>query len=153
MALSEIPRPDWYTPEQESAWSKVKAAFRRDWQQTEHDFGANVPNLNQQIGDTIAQAAGSKQIPPGDVPTSHPPTTTTPSTTSYRDEDEPAYQYGYSAYRHTAETAQQDPGIWEDAQDTFYREWQDKNEWERYREAIRRGWNYGRLERYRNLPR
>lgn len=149
MTASNFPRPDWYTPEHDSAWGKIKAAFRRDWQQTEHDFGAKVPDLNQNVGDTLAQASGSKPIPLGDVPTPHSQSTTT----AFRDEDEPAYRYGYAAYRHHAETAQDEPDSWEDAQNTFAREWQDKNEWERYQEAIRRGWNYARLERYRGLPR
>ncbi len=149
MTTSNFPRPVWYTPEHDSAWGKIKAAFRRDWQQTEHDFGAKVPDLNQNAGDTIAQATGSKPVPPGNAPTPDSQSTTT----AFRDEDEPAYRYGYAAYRHHAETAQDEPGSWEDAQSTFAREWQDKNEWERNQEAIRRGWNYGRLERYRGLPR
>ena len=40
-------RPSWYTDEDDTAWSKVKAAFMRDWKQKKHDFGADEPDLNQ----------------------------------------------------------------------------------------------------------
>lgn len=154
MTITKFPRPDWYTEHDDSAWGKIKAAFRRDWQQTEHDFGAKVPDLNQNAGDTVAQATGSRPVPPGNTPTPHSQSPTAQSAgTVFRDEDEPAYRYGYAAYRHHTQTAQDAPDTWEEAQSTFEREWQDKNEWERYQEAIRRGWNYARLERYRSLPR
>lgn len=147
MATTQFPKPSWYSAEDDTAWGKVKAAFRRDWQQTEHDFGAKVPNLNQQVGDTVSQATGSKPIPPGNVPTPHP---ASPST--YRDEDEPAYRYGYAAYRHYGNAADLEQDTWTDREAEFEREWQDKNEWERRKEAVRRGWTYGLLERRRVTP-
>jgi len=146
-------RPSWYTDEDDTAWSKVKAAFRRDWDQTKHDFGGKAPDLNQQATDTIAQATGSKPIPPGNVPTPHPNKQRTvdpsiPETTDrYREEDEPAYRYGYAASRHLGD--EWDDGIEADLR----REWGDETEWERRRDAIRRGWTYGQMERHRTLPR
>ena len=52
-------RPDWYTDENDNAWERVKTAFRNDWEQTKHDFGSkNARDLNQDVDDTVKQAAG-----------------------------------------------------------------------------------------------
>lgn len=145
MSTTQFPRPAWYTEEDDTTWGKVKAAFRRDWQQTQHDFGADVANLNQQVGDTVSQATGSKPIPSANVPTPHP------STDTYRDEDEPAYRYGYAAYRHYSTEVDQD--AWEDSEEFLEQDWPDIAEWERHRNAIRHGWEYGRFERRHVKPR
>lgn len=53
-------RPAWYTDEHDSAWDRVKAAFRNDWEQTKHDFGSDsARDLNQDVDDTAKQALGS----------------------------------------------------------------------------------------------
>jgi hypothetical protein len=53
-------RPTWYTDESDSAWNRVKAAFGNDWEQTKRDFGSkNARELNQDVDDTVKQAAGS----------------------------------------------------------------------------------------------
>ena len=127
-------RPSWYTDEDDTAWAKVKAAFRRDWKQTKHDFGGNEPNLNQQVGDTIAQATGSAVIPPGNVKTPH---SKDGHLDAYNEDDEPAYQYGYAASRHF-------DSDWDQATESKLRKDWDATEWERRREAIRRGWTYGK---------
>jgi hypothetical protein len=132
-------RPAWYTAEDDTAWAKVKAAFRRDWQQTKHDFGGNEPNLNQQVGDTISQAAGSKPIPPGNAKTPH---STDGKLDAYNDDDEPAYQYGYAASRHFSA---QD---WDDETEAMLqKDWGDQPDWQRRSAAIRRGWTYGKTQR------
>ena len=137
--MAAMARPTWYTDEDDSAWNKVKEAFRRDWQQTKSDFGAKVPDLNQQIGDTVAQATGSKPIPPKNVPTPHPGE----KSDSYNEADEPAYRYGYAASRQYS--TQTD---WDDQTEALLRkDWEDESEWERRREAIRRGWAYGTRQR------
>lgn len=142
MATGQAVRPAWYSDEDDTAWSKIKAAFQRDWTQTKHDFGGNEPNLDQQVGDTISQAAGSKPIPPGNAKTPH---NKTGHLDAYNEEDEPAYRYGYAASRHYSDRE------WDDAtEEEMQTEWGDKSEWERRREAIRRGWLYGRNE---DLPR
>ncbi|MDB5345274.1 MAG: hypothetical protein JWP89_3651 [Schlesneria sp.] len=142
MATVQPVRPAWYTEEDDTAWSKVKAAFQRDWTQTKHDMGGNEPNLDQQVGDTISQATGSKPIPPGNAKTPH---NKTGQLEAYNDADEPAYRYGYAASRHYADRE------WDDTTESeMQAEWADKNEWERRREAIRRGWLYHRNE---DLPR
>ncbi|HUP44810.1 MAG TPA: hypothetical protein VM779_04770, partial [Thermoanaerobaculia bacterium] len=53
-------RPGWYTNEHDSAWDRVKAAFKNDWEQTKHDFGSDkARDLNQDVDDTAKQAMGS----------------------------------------------------------------------------------------------
>lgn len=52
-------RPGWYTDEHDSAWERVKAAFRNDWEQTKHDFGSDsARDLKQDVDDTAKQALG-----------------------------------------------------------------------------------------------
>lgn len=54
-------RPKWYTDDHDNAWSRVKQAFRNDWEQTKHDFGSkNARDLNQDVDDTVKQAAGAE---------------------------------------------------------------------------------------------
>lgn len=48
---------------------KVKEALKRDWEQTKHDFSKKKGvDLNQDVGDTLKQAAGKEPIPPLAVP-------------------------------------------------------------------------------------
>ena len=50
-------RPSWYTDEHDNSWNNVRNAFRRDWEQTKHDFGSDrAPDLGQDAGDTVRQA-------------------------------------------------------------------------------------------------
>lgn len=148
MTTSNVARPSWYTEKDDTAWTRIKEAFKRDWQQTEHDFGANVPNLQQQVGDTVGQATGSKPIPAGNTPTPH----AAKNTSSYQDQDESNYRYGYAAYRHYIPESDVEEDDWEGSESMIRNEWSDQSEWERRRDAIRRGWDYGRLERRRITP-
>lgn len=63
-------RPQWWTDKHTSTWDRVKEALRRDWEQTKSDFSVSEgTDLNQDVGDTIKQAAGSAPIPPPTVQT------------------------------------------------------------------------------------
>lgn len=135
MATAHVARPSWYTDEDDSAWEKVKAAFRRDWTQTKHDFGADEPDLNQRAADTVRQAAGSKAIPPDRVKTPHADDR---RSEIYLDDEEPAYRYGYAASRHF------DQGWDEGLEGTLRDDWGDESAWERHRHAVRRGYLYGK---------
>lgn len=74
-------RPDWYTDEHDKGWDNVKAAFRRDWEQTKHDFGSDsAPDLGQDVGDTVRQA------------------TTGARTDDFERHDQP-FRFGYAAQR------------------------------------------------------
>ncbi|MGH8516252.1 MAG: hypothetical protein ACREUE_02215, partial [Panacagrimonas sp.] len=54
--------PTWWTQEHDSRWDRVKSAFRRDWEQTKHDFGSSsARDLQQSASDTVKQAAGKQQ--------------------------------------------------------------------------------------------
>ena len=51
----------YYSDDDLSAWDRVKKAFANDWEQTKHDFGSkSARDLDQDVDDTIKQAAGSK---------------------------------------------------------------------------------------------
>ena len=58
--------PTWWAGDHERGWDRVKAAFRRDWEQTKSDLsaGRSGVDLNQSIGDTMKQATGKEPIPP-----------------------------------------------------------------------------------------
>ena len=50
--------------------AKPGEALKRDWEQTKHDFNKNAgKELNQDVGDTVAQAVGAKKTPLRNVPT------------------------------------------------------------------------------------
>jgi len=53
-------KPTWFNEEHDNGWNRVKAAFANDWEQTKRDFGSkNARELNQDVDDTVKQAAGS----------------------------------------------------------------------------------------------
>lgn len=126
MATATLHRtPKWWTPDYDSKWDRVKEAFRRDWEQTKHDFGAKgKPDLNQNVDDTIAQAAGRRPIPPAGEPNF--------------DEYEPAFRFGYGARQHYGSHFT----TWSDELEKKLRTDFGDEEWPRYRPAIRRGWDY-----------
>jgi hypothetical protein len=81
----------WHTTEHDSTWERVKAAFRRDWEQTKNDFGSDrARDLDQDVDDTFKQMFGKQ------------------SGYNYRDldfkEEEPAFRYGHAARRHFGST-------------------------------------------------
>lgn len=127
--MSVQAHPRWWNKEYESAWDRVKDAVKRDWDQTMHDFGAEEPDTNQNVGDTIAQAAGKQPIPPRGVPT--------------YDEAEPAYRFGYIARMEFGDEYDD----WNDEVASRMREEWDEMEpadpqsWERNRRSVRAGWN------------
>ena len=53
-------KPTWFNEEHDNAWNRVKAAFANDWEQTKRAFGSkNAREVNQDVDDTVKQAAGS----------------------------------------------------------------------------------------------
>ena len=136
MAITQHPRPTWYSDEDDTAWTRIKAAFQRDWQQTKHDFGSDEPDLDQDLGDTVSQAIGDSPIPPENVKT--PPHANAVSD-DYLEDDEPAYRYGYAASRHY-----QDREWCPETEAILKSDWGDQTDWQRHSNAVRRGWTYGR---------
>lgn len=119
----------WWSKDHDSAWDHVKAAFRRDWEQTKHDLGGKKPDLNQDVPDTVKQAAGKQIIPPPSVPNF--------------DEHEPAFRFGYGARRHYGKEYPK----WDSKLErTLQNDWSpssDGTSWTRYSQAVRRGYEYG----------
>ena len=118
----------WWSKDHDSAWDNVKAAFRRDWDQTKHDFGGNPPDLKQDVPDTVKQAAGKQIIPPPGQPNF--------------EEHEPAFRFGYGARQHYGK----DYPAWDDRlESTLQKDWSpsgDEDSWKRYSKAVRRGYEY-----------
>jgi hypothetical protein len=78
--MTQYKNPAWWTKEEDSAWERTKEAFKRDWDQTKHDLGGKQPDTNQNVTDTVKQAAGKEPIPPRGQP-------------AY-EQVEPAYRFG-----------------------------------------------------------
>ena len=134
--MRDTKNPKWWNPQHESAWSRVKAAFRRDWDQTKHDFGAHKPDTNQNVGDTVKQAAGKEAIPPRGVPT-------------YEDTED-AYRFGYGARseygkRFTRWDDRLEAQLKQDWNETY-----NDRDWVSYRDSIRHGWDYDEGSRMRD---
>lgn len=121
--------PSWWNDSHSSGWERTKEALRRDWEQTKADVSDRGKELNQDVGDTVKQAAGKQAIPPGNAP--NPPDSW--------DELEPAVRYGYGARQHYQG---QD---WNDELERrLEKDWEATGEggsWVRVKAAVRRGWN------------
>ena len=111
---STYSNPAWWTSEHDSRWDRVKAAFRRDWEQTKHDFGS----------DTVKQAAGkaTPQQSAGTMDRSF-------------DQLEPAFRYGHGA------RTQYGGSTWNDDLETRMKD-EYSGDWTRDRDYIRRGYDY-----------
>lgn len=142
--------PKWWTEETHgNAWDRVKDAMKRDWEQTKADFGANAPDLNQDIGDTVKQAAGKQAIPPTNVP--NPPDADDrkdarkdAKRVDWRDVEGPM-EYGYEARHQYGSKYSQ----WNDELDrTLRSEWSSSGptarNWDEVRPYVRRGYEYKR---------
>ena len=127
-------RPGWWVETHTSAWDRIKAAFRRDWEQTKADFSSK-PDINQDVPDTLRQAAGTQPIPPPNVPN--------PEVEQRWTKAEPAYRYGYGARTHY-----KDQGFttWDDKLEAKLRtEWNDFKSgrtWDEVKGDVRYGWDY-----------
>src|SRR2546423_7230912 len=125
--MNEKRNPKWWNQTHESGWDRVKAAFKRDWDQTKHDFGGKEPDTDQNVDDTVKQAAGKQPIPARGQPT-------------YQ-EVEDAYRFGYGARTQYGNSYSR----WDNKlETTLERDWRDTysdREWKRYRDQIQRGLN------------
>ncbi|HEV2696040.1 MAG TPA: hypothetical protein VG347_24340 [Verrucomicrobiae bacterium] len=128
--MNSTKNPAWWTKETDSGWDNVKAALKRDWDQTKHDFGGNTPNTNQKIGNTIRQAEGTEGIPPRGLLT--------------YDELEPAVRFGYGAKAVYGEEYL----YWDDELEArLLTDWEKveparKQTWMQDRAAMRYAWEY-----------
>ena len=126
--MNQRRNPKWWSSDHESSWDRVKAAFKRDWDQTKHDLGGKQPDTDQDVDDTVKQAAGKQPIPPRGQPT--------------YEEAEDACRFGFGARRHYGQRFSR----WDDELESqLKRDWSDTytdREWRQYRTAIRRGWDF-----------
>ena len=123
--------PRWWSEEHRSAWERVKAAFRRDWEQTKADVSSKGRDLNQDVDDTVKQALGKEPIPPMSQPTK-------PDEDWDKVEDELRYGYGaHQQYR----VEHRD---WNDRLEAKLKEeWNDLHSgrtWDEAKSSVRRGW-------------
>jgi hypothetical protein len=123
--------PTWWTRDHSSAWERAKAALARDWEQTKADLTDSGQELDQDVGDTLKQAAGKEPIPPAGVPNS----------AAWADA-EPGLRYGYGARVYHG------GGEWsEKLEGELSRDWETSNgsgTWEKVKSTVRRGWDAAR---------
>ncbi len=124
-------QPKWWTKDKhESGWENVKEALKRDWEQTKNDFGASGRDLDQDVDDTVKQAAGKDVIPPPNQ--ANAPDGTPKQRDIGWSEAETPMRYGYGARQQFG---------------SEHRDWNDKlegtlrNEWEETNDSSRRNWN------------
>ena len=126
--MNKYNNPKWWSPEQDSAWDRTKAAFKRDWDQTVHDLSGKKPDTNQDVDDTLKQAAGKQPIPPRGQPT--------------YEQGEPAYRFGYGARSHYGKQYAK----WDDKlEDRLKQDWRDtypSRQWDADKKAVQSGWDY-----------
>jgi hypothetical protein len=133
-------QPAWWNDQYASGWDRVKEAMRRDWEQTKHDLSIKGGHeLNQDLTDTVKQAAGKEAIPSNDRPNP-------PQVIGEWNDVELPYQYGYGARdrygsSHTAWSR--------DLEDTLRKEWESgqsapNNRWDDVKGYVRRGYEYRR---------
>ncbi len=134
--MGTLSNPKWWSAEHQSTWERVKAAFRRDWEQTKSDVSDQGTDLNQNAADTVKQAVGAEPIPSAT-------TQTRPETTQLHGTDwdnvEPAYRYGYAARQQY-----QDDNDWNDRlEGKLKEEWTDLKSgrtWDEMKAAVQNGW-------------
>lgn len=138
MANSTHWRPRWWREDTHgSAWSRVKEALHRDWEQTKKDLHIGGHELNQSVGDTVKQAAGKQPLPSSDHPNP-------PKVIGDWDEVELPIGYGYSARREYG----RDNKDWDDEIEGRLRsEWEDPankadRDWDDVKPLVRRGWDH-----------
>ena len=127
--------PKWWNKEHSSSWDRVKAAFKRDWDQTKHDFGGHEPDVNQNVKDTVKQASGKETIPPRGQPN--------------HEQTEDAYRFGYGARSQYRSRFSK----WDDQlENQLKQDWKDTyndRDWPSYRDSVRRGWDYDENEGFK----
>lgn len=125
--------PQWWTEQHTSTWDRVKAALRRDWEQTKADVSKHGTELNQGVTDTVKQAVGSEPVPPGNQPNREP--------NKGWDDVESEHRYGVGAREyHGASNPEWDDRV----ESKLKEEWQDLKSgrtWDEVRASVRRGWD------------
>jgi hypothetical protein len=143
MGKVTMKNPTWWSDKHTSAWDRVKDAFARDWEQTKADFSKTKgQELDQDVNDTVKQAAGKQAIPPTGVPNAPKGGR---GFDAYEDA-EPALRYGFGASSQFS-----DYNAWDDRlENKLHGDWDalgTGSKWEQVKDAVRRGWERGRTSR------
>ena len=132
-------QPKWWSEKHTSAWDRVKAAMKRDWEQTKADVSSKGRELNQDVGDTVKQAAGKQHIPPANVANPRDASDIESGKDSDWNRVESSYRYGVGARE------QYGSEDWNDRVESKMREeWNDLKSgrtWDEVKSAVRRGWD------------
>src|SRR5258708_9201891 len=132
---SQQRNPHWWNEEHDSGWDGVKAACKRDWEQTKHDLGGKPPDTDQGVSDTVKQAAGKQPIPPRGQPTF--------------EQTEDAYRFGFGARsQYRLRFSNWDDQLENQLRQDWNQTYKDRD-WARYRDFVRRGWDYDENEGFR----
>ncbi len=127
--------PYWSNEKHGNAWDRVKEAFKRDWEQTKADVSSGGKELNQQVSDTVKQAAGTEPIPKGDRPN---PATEVKATWY---DVEPAFRYGVASREQYSQSYQ----AWDDSLETkLSSEWDEKKTGKPFKDVkpyVRHAWD------------
>jgi hypothetical protein len=119
-------QPKWWSDETHgSSWERVKDAMKRDWEQTKSDLGAGGRELDQDVDDTVKQAAGKDVIPPAGTPNAPGGTPA-----SWEDAEGPT-RYGHAA---RSQYGDKHPS-WDDKLETTLR-----TEWDEAKDTTRKAW-------------
>jgi hypothetical protein len=129
--------PNWWTDKHESAWSRVKSALKRDWEQTKADFTKKDKrvDLDQGAGDTVKQMAGKEAIPPAGV--ANPPN---PKDAKAWETIEQDYRYGVGA---RAQYGSEHDRWDEQLEGKLASDWESMNTprpWDEAKPNVRRAW-------------
>jgi hypothetical protein len=127
-------KPDWYTPADASSWDRVKEALRRDWAQTKHDVHAGGHELNQKLGDTVAQARGQENLPRIDAPNP-------PKVIGSWEDAEVAIDFGYACRTHYGD---KHPKWSHELESKLKSDWKGERSWDSVKLYVRHGYEVPR---------
>ena len=131
-------QPIWWKEDVHgSAWSRTREAMKRDWEQTKKDMHVGGHELNQNVSDTVKQAAGKESIPRFDQ--ANPP-----KVVGNWDEVEFPMGYGFGAKtKYGSEYPQWNDRLegtlkseWDSGKSQTRKEWNDVTRW------VRHGYEY-----------
>ena len=140
--------PSWWTENVHgTAWERVKEAMRRDVAQTKHDVHMGGHELNQNVTDTVKQAAGKEAIPSINQPNP-------PKVLGEWNDIETPLSYGFAAREHFGKNY---PSWNSELESQLKKEWSSApenadKEWNSVTPLIRRGYEYGPTEKGQTRP-
>jgi hypothetical protein len=131
-----VSMPKWWVDRTDTTWNRIKAAFRRDWEQTKSDLslGHAGEELDQNLVDTLKQMSGSDPLPPTNEPTGV-------DLEVSKAEPERAFEVGYNAAAHYS-------GEWTPTVESRLRaDWTENSPgafWDNNRTYVYLGWRHQR---------